>query len=439
LNWHFAPTVEAKSITAFHEEGGFFNRDADGSPLDITQTSNYDYQHRQFSQEFQLNGSILDERLKFATGVYYFVETGSDPLLVTFPSSFATLYQDEDRVDNNSVAGYAQGTYALTSALSITAGARYTRDFKIFDTDQYLITGTSTLVGDAVFGGAPPGTLIPLVPRDSHAERSFTNTSPRVSIDYKVLRDTLLYVSYNEGYKGGGYNLRYVAPVRAVVPFDPEKLQTWEAGLKTELLEHRLRANIALFTTDYRNMQLTEYQELGAPLTVNAGDSRIRGGEFELVAMPLDGLEFTYSLGVLSAHYTSLVPNPALNLPSVVQITLGSKLQKTPPNESLLGVDYRLAQVLPGGAILLHADWRFTADTYNDAQNSIYLYQPAYNIGNASIGWQPTSGKWSLRLFGSNINNKRYVVSGDSNYGIGFHEAEYNRPREWGIAGKVSF
>jgi len=205
------------------------------------------------------------------------------------------------------------------------------------------------------------------------------------------------------------------------------------------LLDHRLRANVAVFTTDYRNMQLTEYQELGAPLTVNAGDSRIRGGEFELVAMPLDGLELNYSLGVLSAHYTSLVPNPALNLPSVVQITLGSKLQKAPPNESVLGVDYRLAHLLPNGAIVLHADWRFTADTFNDAQNSIYLYQPAYNIGDASIGWQPTSGKWSLRIFANNITNQRYVVSGDSNYGIGFHEAEYNRPREWGIAGKVSF
>jgi len=439
LNWRFAPALEAKSITAYHTESGFFNRDADGSPLDITQTSNYDYKHRQFSQEFQVNGSVLDERLKFSTGVYYFSETGSDPLLVTFPSSFATLYQDEDRVRNNSIAGYAQGTLALTSALSLTAGARYTRDSKTFDTDQYLITGTSTVVGDLVFGGAPPGTLIPLVPRYSHVERSFTNTSPRVSVDYKLQRDTLIYVSYNEGYKGGGYNLRYVAPVPAVVPFDPEKLKTWEAGMKTELLDHRVRANLALFTTDYQNMQLTEYQELGAPLTVNAGNSRIRGGELELVAMPADGLEFTYSLGVLSGHYTSLVANSALNLPSVVQITLNSKLQKTPPNENLLGVDYRLERWVPGGAVTLHADWRFTADTYNDAQNSIYLFQRAYSLGNASIGWQSASGKWSLRLFGNNVTDRRYVVSGDSNYGIGFHEAEYNRPREWGIAGKVSF
>jgi len=141
----------------------------------------------------------------------------------------------------------------------------------------------------------------------------------------------------------------------------------------------------------------------------------------------------------LSAHYTSLVPNPALNLPTAVQITLDSHLQKTPPNESLLGVDYKLAHVLPAGSILLHADWRFTGNTYNDAQNSIFLSQPAYNTGNASISWRPDSGKWSLKLFGNNLNNKRYIVSGDSNYGIGFHEAEYNRPREWGVAGKISF
>jgi len=439
LSWHPRPNLELKSISAHHEESGFFNRDADGSPIDLTHTSNYDYQHRQFSQELQLNGSTFDDRLKFAMGVYYFVETGSDPLLVTFPSSFGTLYQDEDHVDNNSVAGYAQATFSLTQRFSITAGGRYTRDSKTFDTDQYLITGTSAVVGNAVFGGAPPGTLIPLVPRHSHVNSTFTNTSPRVSLDYKIMDQALVYVSYNEGYKGGGFNLRYVAPVPAVVPFGAEKVTTWEAGLKTEFLDRRVRANLALFTTNYNDMQLTEYQELGAPLTVNAGNSKIKGGELELVAAPLEGLELSYSLGVLSAHYVSLVPNPALNLPLQVQITRGSKLQKTPPNESVIGIDYRLAHILPGGAVALHADWRFTADTYNDAQNSIFLYQPAYNIGNASIAWEPVLAKWSIRVFVHNATDRRYIVSGDSNYGIGFHEAEFNRPREWGFAGKVSF
>jgi iron complex outermembrane receptor protein len=76
---------------------------------------------------------------------------------------------------------------------------------------------------------------------------------------------------------------------------------------------------------------------------------------------------------------------------------------------------------------------------YNDAQNSVFLFQKAWSIGNASVGYEPASAKWSVRLFVDNITDERYIVSGDSNYGIGFHEAEYNRPREWGIAGKVSF
>jgi iron complex outermembrane receptor protein len=439
LSWHPMDALEVKSISAYHAESGYFNRDADGSPLDITETSDYDYQHKQFSQELQLNGSAVGERLKFSTGLYYFVETGSDPLLVTFPSTFGTLYIDEDRVDNSSVAAYAQGTFAVTKRLSVTIGGRYTRDAKIFNTDQYLVTGSSPVVGDAVFGGAPPGTLIPLVPRNSHVRSTFINTSPRASVDYKVLQDALIYVSYNEGYKGGGYNLRYVAPVAGVVPFVPEKVRTWEAGLKTEFLDRRVRGNLALFTTNYADMQLTEYQELGAPLTVNAGNSRIRGGELELVAAPLQGLELSYSLGVLDAHYVSLASNPSLNLPPEVQIGRNSKLQKTPPNENLIGIDYRLPHFTPGGRVLLHADWRFTADTYNDAQNSVFLYQSAYNIGNASVAWEPDSGKWSLRVFVDDVTNTRYIVSGDSNYGIGFHEAEYNRPREWGIAGKVSF
>jgi iron complex outermembrane receptor protein len=75
----------------------------------------------------------------------------------------------------------------------------------------------------------------------------------------------------------------------------------------------------------------------------------------------------------------------------------------------------------------------------NDAQNSIFLYQPAYNIGNASIAWEPALAKWSIRVFVHNATDRRYIVSGDSNYGIGFHEAEFNRPREWGFAGKMSF
>lgn len=434
LAWHPQTNLELKSISAYRHTKGFFNRDADGSPIDITHTSNYGYRHHQISEELQVNGSAFASRLKFAAGAYYFSETGSDPLVVEFPSSFGILYQDKADVDNRSIAGYAQGTLSLTDKLSLTAGARYTRDKKDFDTDQYLITGTASPI---VFG-APAGTLVPLVPRNSHVSRTFTDTSPRVSLDFKVLYDLLVYASYSKGFKSGGFNLRYVSPRPAVLPFDPEKVKTYEVGLKTEFLEHRVRVNLAGFSTDYDNMQLTVFEHLGAPVTLNAGDSRIKGAELELVATPVPGLELSYSLGYLDAKYRRINASPALVSTPEEIISTNTKLQKTPRTQHNLGVDYRI-KMAASGALQLHADWRFTADTYNDAQNSVFLFQKAYGVGNASITYEPAIAKWSVRMFVDNVTDERYIVSGDSNYGIGFHEAEYNRPREWGIAGKVSF
>jgi iron complex outermembrane recepter protein len=434
LAWHPRADLELKSISAYRNTRGFFNRDADGSPVAITHTSNYGYRHEQVSEELQFNGKALQDRLKFAIGAYYFTEKGSDPLVVEFPSSFGILYQDQAHVDNSSIAGYAQGTMKLTEKLSLTAGARYTRDKKEFNTDQYLITGAASPI---VFG-APAGTLVPLVPRDSLVSQSFTDTSPHASLDLKLLRDLLLYASYSKGFKSGGFNLRYVSPRSNVLPFDPEKVTACEAGIKTVFLDHRVRVNLAAFSNNYDDIQLTVFENLGAPVTLNAGDARIRGGELELSAAPVAGLELTYNLGYLDAKYLRINASPALVSTPEQVISTRTRLQKTPRTQQDVAVDYRF-KAGASGTVQLHADWRFTADTYNDAQNSAFLFQKAWSVGNASMGYAPASARWSVRLFVDNITDERYIVSGDSNYGIGFHEAEYNRPREWGVAGKVSF
>ena len=433
LAWQVLPQMELKSISAFRHTRGAFNRDADGSPIDITHTSNYGYRHKQYSQELQLNGSVWDERLKFALGAYYFKESGSDPLIVDFPSSFGILYIDKADVDNNSVAVYAQGTWRLLDKLSFTAGVRHTRDEKAFVTDQYLITGTASPL---VFG-APAGTLVPLVPRDSSVKQTFSNTSPRFSLDYKAADDVLLYASYTKGFKSGGFNLRYVSPRPAVLPFDPEKVSSTEIGAKSEFFGRRLRANLALFDTDYNDVQLTVFENLGAPVTLNAGDAKIKGAELELAATPVNGLELSYSLALLDAKYTRIRQSPAIVVTPEQAITTATKLPKTPRSVNSVALDYRLA--VPHGSLRWHADWRFVGNTFNDAQNSPFLYQRSYSLGNASVGFAPESQKWSLRLFVDNLTDRRYIVSGDSNYGIGFHEAEFNRPREFGLDARVSF
>jgi len=415
---------ELKSITAYRETSGRFSRDADGSPFAVTHTRNADYGQNQFSQEIQLTGSALNDKLKFASGLYYFDENGHDILTVDLPVLFGTV-NNYAYVNNKSYAAYVQGTYALTDALSVTGGVRYTKDKKAY---RVPLNGGAILNGPAaVFG--PVGTFTPFFPAGT-SNQTFENTSFKGSIDYKFGPRSLIYLSYSQGFKSGGFNTRYLVPVPAVVPFAPEKLNTWEAGAKWEGLNRRLRLNAAAFWSDYKNIQLVVYDS-GAPLTRNAGSARIKGFELEATALPLDSLELGFSAGYTDAKYRSVLPlNPLVSADQ--QVTLNSRLPNT-PEWSINAYASHTLKVGDSGEIRSRVDWSYSSQVENDSVNSIFLRQPGYHLINASIGYHDVDKGWSITGFVKNLTDKRYIVSGDSNFGIGFHEANFNPPREWGV------
>jgi iron complex outermembrane recepter protein len=433
LEYEASDALTIKSISAYRETDGSFNRDADGSPLTITHTSNYGYRHKQFSQELQFVGQLIDNRLKYATGLYFFRETGSDPLIVELPPAFGTIFQDVADIKNKSYAAFAQATFDVTEQFAITAGARYTSDRKKFLSDQYLFTGP---VAPIVLG-APAGIQIPLVPRNSVAKEKFNNFSPRVTVDYK-LDDLLLYASYSKGFKSGGFNLRYVAPRAAILSFDPETADTYEAGIKWDGFDRHVRLNVAGFYTDYKNIQVTVFENLGAPVTLNAGDARLKGMEVELTVLPTDGLEFNVNVGYINAQYKTIRANPALVSTPEQVISTNSKLPNVPEWQGTISGSYT-HPLSNDSSVDIRADLRFSSAVANDAQNSRYLNQAAYQTLNLSAGYAAPDKRWTLRAFVENLTNKRYIVSGDSNFGIGFHEANYNRPREWGVTLGVNF
>lgn len=436
LTYTVVPDWIIKSITAYHREAGTFARDADGSPIPLTENIDLDYQHRQFSEELQTTGSALDNRLKVVGGIYYFSEFGSDPLTVFFPSSFGLLNVTQDVVDNSSKAGYGQAAYSITDALSLAAGVRYTRDQKQFLANETL---TITGAGGTAATGAPVGAVIPLIPPNSNVSQTFTNSSPRVSLDYRFDERTLAYASFSRGFKSGGFNLRYVAPRPAVSTFGPEKADSYEVGVKLENAARTWQLNAAAFDTKYSNVQLTYFQTLGAPVTANGGDARIEGFEIELKAKPVRDLNAGLNVGYLDAHYTGL--RPGLNVGATAPeqfITLESRLPNTPRWAGSADIDYNI-RVPSRGSLLVAANARFSTLVYNDAQNSPFLRQRGYGIVNASVAYTPESATWTLRAYIDNLADKRYIVSGDSNFGIGFHEAEFNPPREYGIGVTYNF
>ena len=425
-------------------EGGFY-RDPDNSPHAITETLNPDYEHRQISHELQLTGAGFDQRLKYVAGLYYFQEDGTDNVFVPvflpspdFAVGFPAAITNRAAVDTNSKAAYFQATWALSAIFSATAGVRQTKDEKDFVYTQYIgadIHGNplpffpGAVNKDGVF---TPG-LLPLVGNGSGAASdSFSETTFKFGVDASLADNTLLYYSFSQGFKSGGFVLRYVESVPDIRTFQPELVDSHEVGFKWQGFDDRVRLNAAAFYSDYEEVQVTFFDSLGGPVTANAGTVEIKGLEVELTALVSDRLLLDVSYGYADANYTTINPISGLSL----TLDESATLVNTPQNTFNIGLEYSLP--IGGRELAARVDYSYKDDVFNDSQNSPFLFQEAYDTLNASI--RLSIGETvDVVVFVDNLTDERFIESGDSNFGLGFHEANYNRPREYGVTIRYRF
>jgi iron complex outermembrane receptor protein len=267
----------------------------------------------QFSQEIKVNASIANGLLDVVGGVYYFEEDNfsdfADLLTVVSPAAPApggnTLLL-ADRTMTNSTkayAGYLQGDLNLTDKLKLTAGVRYTDEtkrFSIRDNRASCKDGTveATCLVDAnlfVLSGKP-------IPRSQNIKV----WTPRFAINYQANNDVLLFASATRGFKSGGWNARGTSPSE-LLPFDAEKAWSYEAGVKSELLDRRLRVNLSAYLLDVAGLQtpsgfLRANGSIGF-VTRNFADYQNKGIELELNAVPARGLNLFASFGYQDDKY----------------------------------------------------------------------------------------------------------------------------------------
>jgi iron complex outermembrane recepter protein len=430
------PWFEFKSITSYRDTDGEFFRDPDNSSIAITETSNPNYKHEQVSEEIQLLGTLFNDRLQYVLGAYFFEEEGNDDVFVPIfgavpapvPGGFLALplfINNFAAVDNSSQAFFGQGTFDLTDQIALTFGLRHTKDEKKFNFTQFISLD-------------PAGTLfaIPLVGSGGVGSVSddFSELNIRASIEYQFNDDTLYYFTYADGFKSGGFNTRYVVPRSEPLAFSPETIESFEMGVKWQGWDDRIRINAAGFVSEYSNVQIQLFETGGGPLTQNAGVVDIIGVEVEVTLVPIDNLLFNAGFGYIDAEYD------VLNLPTtnVAQgITLDTKLPNTP--ETTVNISGEYTWPMQWGNLIARGDYRYTDDIHNDAQNSPFLFQEGYHTFNASLTFTTADDNWDFVVFGTNLTDKRFIMSGDSNYGLGFHEANYNRPREFGVSVRRRF
>ena len=438
IGTYHGANFDLKYTLSHRQTEGGFNRDPDNSPHAITETLNPDYDHEQTTHEIQLTGAALDDRLKYVAGLYAFDEKGTDnvyvpvflptpDLAVGFPAAIHNLAD----VDNKSEAAYLQLTWDLNEIFSVTGGLRHTRDDKEFVYTQYIAAdidgnplpffpGAVTETGDF-----RPG-LLPIVGNGSGVvDDSFKETTCKFGVDAHLFDGTLIYYSFSQGFKSGGFVLRYVEYAPQVRTFEPELLDTHEVGVKWQGFDDRVRLNAAAFRSDYQEVQVTFFDSLGGPVTANSGSVDIAGLELELTALVTANLRLDVGYGYLDADYDEINPIAGLSL----TIDESAKLVNAPAHSFNAGLEYGIP--LQGNELALRLDYACTDDVFNDSQNSPFLFQKAYDTLNASLRFS-VGESLDVVAFVENLTDERFVESGDSNFGLGFHEANYNRPREYG-------
>jgi outer membrane receptor protein involved in Fe transport len=460
-NWGLAGTVDfdlgksmtLKSITAYRELHWNAGLDADGSPLNILQLS-FTMNQWQFSQEFQLLGHALDDKLKYVFGAYYFKEAGDLHDYVTFEEGLIQV-DGPNNLKTQNYAAFGQLDYRPIDLIGFTAGGRYTHEKKAFEGGQqelngfdYKLFGCSDANGNitpnAPFPLAPvvtcqqgisyPDPTNPVrvyVPGVNH--KKFSNFSPKLGVQIYPARDLMIYGSWSKGYKTGGWTTRLTNPQGNVAPdFNEELATTWEAGIKSKLLDRKLQLNAAAFRTDYKGIQLN-IQVGTSPTIANAGDARIQGFELEMLAAPFRGLTVNGSVGYVDAHYTFVSPAAAAvggANPFQAGTLVDEDLPKTPHWKTNISPRYQLSLV-NGGSLIFLGDWSHSTSAWNDTQRTFALRRKANDLVNASVGYEEPDGKWSLTVGGTNLTNDRFLTSGGSNLAAGIIFGTYNRPREW--------
>ena len=407
---------------AVGRQSASYSFDSDGTPLLLVQptvSNSTDYAQA----ELLLSGT--SGRLDWTTGIFLLSsKTKLHQITNSINPINATVTTGEQQI--RSAAGFLDLTYAFTDSTKLTLGGRYTQDERKFEAE---ITTRPGYVG-ANGATYPVGTTL----FSRNEKISWGRFSGRVVLNQELGDRVLGYLSYNRGFKSGVFNMSI--PAQPVV--NPETINAYEAGLKSEWFNHTLRLNVAYFHYDYSDIQLQRVVS-GGVILFNAAKGKVDGVDLEAqYAVPVSSGHLLLNTGIayLNARYTDF-PNAPLtarnpnggNISSTGDAT-GHKMTRSPTWTINLGVDYVVP--LGDGELGFNASYYYNDGFFFEPSNR--LAQGSYNIVNGQIFYSfGDEQQFKVRLFARNLTDARYYTSateiafGDQGiagaprtYGVGF-------------------
>ncbi|MCP3730606.1 TonB-dependent receptor [Sphingomonas sp. MG17] len=409
-----------KSITSYQDISAYVFLTSDSTPQVNAAQSSSNTATRAFTQELQLlsNGESGPDWLEYTAGLYYIHINATNEANRTTRGYFLQDLNDRFASQRtNALSAYGQATVKVTPTTRVTIGLRYSQDR--LRAQQYFVgLDTTTVPLPALSNRA--GQISGLVEPQTETFRKLTW---RFAIDQRLAPDVMAYASVNRGFKAGQFNVGAmctITPVGTPCPaaniapaVKPEVLDSYEAGLKSELFDRKLRLNLSTFYYSYQNLQVSAL--VGSPsvtLLTNAARARIYGGEIEAIAALTRNFTLNANIGVLNSRYSAfpgaivLVPRTAApyNSASSAIDASGKQLVRAPGFTSTLGVNWAIPTAI--GEFNWNASWFHNGGFYWDAANRVR--QPAYDLVNTELALKLPGDHWKLRLWSKNLLGKQY-------------------------------
>jgi iron complex outermembrane receptor protein len=417
---HSFSNMDFVSLTAYRKNYTHLQLDQDSTSLQLVNAPIF-YDDSTVSQELQLL-STGNERMQWIAGIYL-IKLDFDYELDlhggAFPASLGFADNKHTQQPVRSYAGYVQSTFNVGDASHITVGGRYT-------TDERRFTGRDR------FGN---GLVVPVT-----ASKPKTTTSDptwRLAYDHRFSEKVMGFASYNRGFKSGLYNMVNLSQ-NAV---NPEVVDAYEVGLKSDLLDRRVRLNASAFYYDYSDLQI---QVISAGITVlsNAAKAKVQGLELELQAAATDRLTVYGSLSLLDATFkdfrnaqisTRRTAAPFGNAVNPSGSATGNDLNRAPRNSAALALDYKMPA--GSGTFGINGSYVYTGDYFWEPDNR--LKAPSVGLLNTQVGWSNRGDKYRVYAFGRNLTNEQYsqFISGGAFGDVSAPAA----PRTFGIGVDFSF
>jgi iron complex outermembrane receptor protein len=425
INADLTDHITLRSISAYREDKSLTPIDFDSTPsvdVDVPAV----YRNNQTSQEFQL--LYKSDKLNGIFGYYYLAAkaaTGFDVLLSTTSPGFDAYTAGDVRTNTSSV--YGDFTYDFTPQISLSLGGRYTWDNRnsfVFKA-SYLGGVTSEFGGNPTPFGAPSTNF--------RGKASFEKFTPRASLSFKPSADHMIYASYSEGFKGGGFDprgsgasapdvnqdgTRSYQEIYNYLLFKPESVRTYEIGWKGAAFDRRLTWALDGFYSDYIDVQVPGSVgciiggvQSFCGITTNAAKARIKGVELETNAVlardfagPGSSLYFAGTLGYIDAKYKKFIGPTGTDVAAI-------RVFQNTPDWTVSGT---LGTVLPigDGTLTGSSTVAYRSLTHQFETASPFLDQPGYTLLNADLNYSFGGGRFNIGVHGKNLTDVRYKTAG---------------------------